>query len=68
MEPSPFFDLESFGLVDALLADGERDRARVTLRLPPEERPKPGSRLRVAIAQHTVRLFDPATGLAIRPR
>ena len=53
---------------EALLADGERDRARVTLRLPPEERPKPGSRLRVAIAQHTVRLFDPTTGLAIRPR
>jgi multiple sugar transport system ATP-binding protein len=53
---------------EALLADGERDRARVTLRLPPEERPKPGSRLRVAIAQQTVRLFDPTTGLAIRPR
>ena len=53
---------------EALLADGERDRARVTLRLPPEERPKPGSRLRVAIAQHTVRMFDPTTGLAIRPR
>ena len=53
---------------EALLADGEMDRARVTLRLPPEERPKPGSRLRVAIAQHTVRLFDPTTGLTIRPR
>jgi ABC-type sugar transport system ATPase subunit len=53
---------------EAFLADGERDRARVTLRLPPEERPKPGSRLRVAIAQQTVRLFDPTTGLAIRPR
>ena len=53
---------------EALLADGEMDRARVTLRLPPEERPKPGSRLRVAIAQNTVRLFDPTTGLAIRPR
>ena len=49
----------------ALLADEERDRATVTLRLPPDERPKPGSRLRVAIAPNAVRLFDPATGRAI---
>ena len=52
----------------ALLADGKRDRATITLRLPPEERPKPGSRLRVGIAQHTVRLFDAANGLAVEPR
>jgi multiple sugar transport system ATP-binding protein len=52
----------------ALLADGKRDRATITLRLPPEERPKPGSRLRVGIAQNTVRLFDAANGLAVEPR
>jgi multiple sugar transport system ATP-binding protein len=52
----------------ALLADGKRDRATITLRLPPEERPKPGSRLRVGIAQHRVRLFDAANGLAVEPR
>jgi multiple sugar transport system ATP-binding protein len=52
----------------ALLADGKRDRATITLRLPPEERPKPGSRLRVGIAQHKVRLFDAANGLAVGPR
>jgi multiple sugar transport system ATP-binding protein len=52
----------------ALLADGKRDRATITLRLPPEERPKPGSRLRVGMAQHKVRLFDAANGLAVEPR
>jgi len=52
----------------ALLADGKRDLATITLRLPPEERPKPGSRLRVGIAQHKVRLFDAANGLAVEPR
>ena len=52
----------------ALLADGKRDRATITLRLPPEERPKPGSRLRVGMAQHKVRLFDAANGLAVQPR
>jgi multiple sugar transport system ATP-binding protein len=52
----------------ALLADGKRDRATITLRLPPEERPKPGSRLRVGVAQHKVRLFDAANGLAVEPR
>jgi multiple sugar transport system ATP-binding protein len=52
----------------ALLADGKRDRATITLRLPPEERPKPGSRLRVGIAQHKVRLFDAANGLAVESR
>jgi ABC-type sugar transport system ATPase subunit len=51
----------------ALLADGEGGRATITLRLPPEERPRPGSRLRVAIAPHLVRLFDPVSGRAIRP-
>jgi multiple sugar transport system ATP-binding protein len=52
----------------ALLADGKRDRATITFRLPPEERPKPGSRLRVGIAEHKVRLFDAANGLAVEPR
>jgi multiple sugar transport system ATP-binding protein len=52
----------------ALLADGKRDRATITLRLPPEERPKPGSRLRVGIAQNKVRLFDAANGLAVESR
>ena len=52
----------------ALLADGKRDRATITLRLPPEEHPKPGSRLRVGVAQHKVRLFDAANGLAVEPR
>ena len=52
----------------ALLADGKRDRATITLRLPPEERPKPGSRLRVGMVQHKVRLFDAANGLAVEPR
>ena len=52
----------------ALLADGKRDRATITLRLPPEERPKPGSRLRVGVAQHKVRLFDASNGLAVEPR
>ncbi|HKI29311.1 MAG TPA: sn-glycerol-3-phosphate ABC transporter ATP-binding protein UgpC [Actinomycetota bacterium] len=51
----------------ALLADGEGDRATITLRLPPEERPRPGSRLQVAIAPHAIRLFDPVSGRAIRP-
>jgi sn-glycerol 3-phosphate transport system ATP-binding protein len=51
----------------ALLADGNGDRVTITLRLPPEERPRPGSRLRVAIAPNTVRLFDPTSGLAIEP-
>ena len=52
----------------ALLADGKRRSSDVTLRLPPEERPKPGSRLRVGVAQHKVRLFDAANGLAVEPR
>ncbi|HJY32999.1 MAG TPA: sn-glycerol-3-phosphate ABC transporter ATP-binding protein UgpC [Actinomycetota bacterium] len=51
----------------ALLSDGEGGRAAITLRLPPGDRPRPGSRLRVAIAPHNVRLFDPASGRAISP-
>jgi multiple sugar transport system ATP-binding protein len=46
-------------------ADG--DRAAIVLRLRPEDRLEAGSRLRVAIAPAAVRLFDPASGLAIRP-
>jgi ABC-type sugar transport system ATPase subunit len=52
---------------EALLADGDGDRATITLRLAPEERPRTGSRLRVAIAPNTVRLFDPTSGRAIEP-
>jgi sn-glycerol 3-phosphate transport system ATP-binding protein len=51
----------------SLLADGDSARATVTLRLPPEERPTPGTRLRVAVAPNAVRLFDPSTGRAIEP-
>ena len=61
-------DVQTRGADEALLAGNESDRAMVTVRLQPEERPKPGSRLRVAIAEHTVRLFDPATGTALRHR
>jgi multiple sugar transport system ATP-binding protein len=49
-----------------LLADTDGDRANVTLRLPPHERPSAGSRLHVAVAPADVRLFDPTTGRAIR--
>ena len=52
---------------EALLADGNGDRATITLRLPPEERPEIGSRLRVTVAPRTVRLFDPTSGVAIEP-
>ncbi|HET7928716.1 MAG TPA: sn-glycerol-3-phosphate ABC transporter ATP-binding protein UgpC [Actinomycetota bacterium] len=45
-----------------LEADGS---GTVTIRLPPEERPPVGSQLRVGVVPNAVRLFDPATGLAI---
>lgn len=61
-------DVQSRSENGTLLAEGDGDRPRVILRLPPEEAPKPVSRLRVEIAKHTVQLFDPATGLAVRPR
>jgi ABC-type sugar transport system ATPase subunit len=48
-----------------LLADADGSASDVTIRLPPEERPSVGSRLRVGVAPNAVRLFDPATGLAI---
>jgi ABC-type sugar transport system ATPase subunit len=51
---------------EAILVNETRDgRASVAVRLPPEERPSTGSRLRVAIAPNAVRLFDPASGRAI---
>src|SRR5262249_16315774 len=50
-----------------LLADLDGGRATVTLRLPPQDRPGRGSRLRVAVAPQDIRLFDPTSGLAIRP-
>jgi multiple sugar transport system ATP-binding protein len=49
-----------------LLAAADGDRAIVTLRLPPKDRPPVGSRLRVAVAPEDVRLFDPSSGAAIR--
>ena len=48
-----------------LLADADGSGSNVTIRLPPEERPAAGSRLRVGVAPNAVRLFDPGTGLAI---
>jgi ABC-type sugar transport system ATPase subunit len=49
-----------------LLADKHDDRANVTVRLPPEARPKAGSRLRVAVKPDAIRLFDVSSGRAIR--
>jgi ABC-type sugar transport system ATPase subunit len=48
------------------LADG--DRGLIRLRLPPKERPTPGTRLHVAVAPEDVHLFDEASGLALRDR
>jgi len=56
-------ELERVTLLSEAVDDG---RATIVLRLPPEERPSAGSRLRVAVAPHAVRLFDAMTGLAIR--
>ena len=50
-----------------LLADADTDRGTVTVRLPPEEHPEAGSRLLVAPAPGSIRLFDATSGLAIRP-
>jgi multiple sugar transport system ATP-binding protein len=47
-----------------LLADAD-GLATVTLRLPPRERPRLGSRLAMTVAPEDVRLFDAATGRAI---
>jgi ABC-type sugar transport system ATPase subunit len=51
-----------------LLADETTDRATVRLRLPPKERPRPQSRLHVAVAPEDVHVFDETTRLALRPR
>jgi ABC-type sugar transport system ATPase subunit len=51
----------------ALLVDADGGGSDVTIRLPPEDRPSAGSRLRVRVAPNAVRLFDPSTGLAIEP-
>jgi ABC-type sugar transport system ATPase subunit len=51
-----------------LLADEATDRATVRLRLPPTERPRPQSRLHVAVAPEDVHVFDETTRLALRPR
>jgi len=48
------------------LADG--DRGLIRLRLPPKERPTPGTRLHCAVAPEDVHLFDGASGLALRDR
>jgi ABC-type sugar transport system ATPase subunit len=50
-----------------LLSDVEQgDRAMIVLRLPPEERPKPGSKLLVGVEPKAIRLFDVTSGLALR--
>jgi len=50
-----------------LLADaGTGDRAAVTVRLAPDVRPSPGSRLHLAVDPATAHLFDANTGEAIR--
>jgi multiple sugar transport system ATP-binding protein len=50
-----------------LLADaGTGDRAAVTVRLAPDVRPSPGSRLHLAVDPATAHLFDADTGEAIR--
>ena len=51
-----------------LLADTVSDRGTVRLRLPPRDRPSPGSKLHVTVAPDEVHLFDDATGLAVRRR
>ena len=48
-----------------LTEPAERGRAAITVRLPPEDRPVAGSTLRLAVVPPAIRLFDPATGLAI---
>jgi multiple sugar transport system ATP-binding protein len=51
-----------------LLSEGtDAERTPIVLRLPPEDRPPAGSRLRVAVVPNAVRFFDVASGLAIRP-
>jgi len=47
-------------------AAGDGARAEVIVRLPPHEHPDPGTRLRVTVAPADVRLFDAASGTAIR--
>jgi ABC-type sugar transport system ATPase subunit len=51
-----------------LLADEAGDRGTVRLRLPPKERPSPGTRLHVAVPPEDVHVFDEASGLALRRR
>jgi multiple sugar transport system ATP-binding protein len=48
-----------------LAEDAEDDRAAVTVRLPPDVRPRPGSRLHLAVNPETTHLFDAKSGLAI---
>ena len=50
-----------------LLTQTNKDRANVTLRLAPNERPSAGSLLHVTVAPADVRLFDISSGRAIRP-
>ena len=49
----------------ALLADRPTDRAAVTMRLQPHDRPDVGSRLRVGVAPEAVHVFDASSGAAI---
>jgi ABC-type sugar transport system ATPase subunit len=52
-------------LADAPLLAAAPGRGNVRLRLPPRDRPAPGTRLRVAVALEDVHVFDEATGLAV---
>jgi ABC-type sugar transport system ATPase subunit len=48
-----------------LLAEDTGDRAAVTVRVAPDVRPVPGSRLHLAVNPETTHLFDAESGLAI---
>ena len=48
-----------------LLAEDAGDRAAVTVRVAPDVRPTPGSRLHLAVNPETTHLFDADSGLAI---
>ncbi len=50
----------------SLLADRPTDRAPVTMRTDPHDRPTVGARLRVGVAPEAVHVFDASSGDAIR--
>jgi ABC-type sugar transport system ATPase subunit len=51
--------------VSLLSGPAEGGGAAITVRLPPEQRPAAGSTLRLSVVSGAIRLFDPASGLAI---